>query len=162
MNTGVVAKVCAGISNGRLVLWEYLRSRWNGEEAARLYRGPLIKTLRKCRGRKTRYMVFEDNDPAGYKSSKGVQAKADLGIRSVPSPPYSPDLNPLDYFVWDEIERRMINNAPREVESVSAYKKRFRLTALRLPRDLVTRAVRAMPGRMRAVVDAKGHSIKCD
>ena len=142
MNTGAVAKVCAGISNGRIVMWEYLPSRWNGEEAAKLYNGAVIKTLNEHRGHKARYMVFEDNDPAGYKSSKGMAAKADLGIKAVPSPPYSPDLNPLDYFVWDEIERRMLVNAPREVETVAAYKKRLRLTALRLPRNVVGQSVR--------------------
>ena len=162
MNTGAVAKVCAGINNGRVVMWEYLPSRWNGDEAAKLYRGAVIKTLRKHRGHKARYMLFEDNDPAGYKSSKGVAAKADLGIKAVPSPPYSPDLNPLDYFVWEEIERRMLVNAPRNVETVAAYKKRLRLTALRLPRNGVTRAVRAMPKRMRAVVEAKGYNIASD
>ena len=91
-----------------------------------------------------------------------MRAKADVGITVVPSPPYSPDLNPLDYFVWDEIERRMLANAPRKVESVSAYNERLRLTALRLPRAMVTRAVSAMPKRMRAVVEAKGHSIRSD
>ena len=162
MNTGAVAKVCAGICNGRIAMWEYLPKLWNGKQAASLYRGLVIKTLKKNSGTKRRHLVFEDNDPVGYKSNKGLQAKEELGIEAVPMPAYSPDLNPLDFSLWDEVERRMLKNAPKKVETVLAYKKRLRLTALRLPRDLVTRAVSAMPKRMRAVVEAKGHSIKDD
>ena len=77
-------------------------------------------------------------------------------------PAYSPDLNPLDYCLWTEVERRMVANAPKRVESVAEYKKRLRLTALRLPKRLVTQCVRAMPKRMRKVVAAQGHSIADD
>ena len=162
MNTGAVAKVCAGISNGRIVMWEYLPKRWTGEEAAKLYQGTIIKTLQKERGAKRKYKVFEDNDPTGYKSNAGKKAKAELGIDAIPMPVYSPDLNPLDYCLWEEIARRMVSSAPRRVETVQEYKKRLRMTALRLSPALVARAVRAMPKRMRAVVSAKGYSIKND
>ena len=77
-------------------------------------------------------------------------------------PVYSPDLNPLDFSLWDEVERRVLKNAPAKVETVQAYKKHLRLTALRLPRDLVTRSASAMPTRTRAVVEVKGYSIKAD
>ena len=56
----------------------------------------------------------------------------------------------------------MVKGAPGRLETVREYKKRLRRTALRLPTALVARAVRAMPTRMRAVVLAKGHSIKAD
>ena len=38
-NLGGTVNVCAGISNCRVVLWEYL-PKWNGAEAAALYKGP--------------------------------------------------------------------------------------------------------------------------
>ena len=38
----------------------------------------------------------------------------------------------------------------------------MRLTALRLSPTSVSKSVRAMPARMRAIVEAKGHSIKAD
>ena len=162
MNTGAIAKVCAGISNGRIVMWEYLPKRWNGEEAAKLYKGAILKTLRKQRGVRPTYLVFEDNDPSGYKSSRGKAAKAESGIDAIPMPVFSPDLNPLDFCLWHEVERRMATSAPNRVETVQKYKKRLRLTALRLSPALVARAVSAMPARMRAIVDAKGYSIKAD
>ena len=91
-----------------------------------------------------------------------MAAKAESGIEAIPMPVFSPDLNPLDFCLWEEVSRRMVAGAPTRVESVQEYKKRLRLTALRVPAPLVTKAVGAMPGRMRAVVDAKGYSIKRD
>ena len=132
MNTGAVAKVCAGISNGRIVMWEYLTKRWTGEEAAKLYQGAIIKTLKKARGVKPKYHVFEDNDPTGYKSKAGMKAKAELGIDAIPMPVFSPDLNPLDFCLWEEITRRMVERQPKHVETVKEFKKRMRMTALRL------------------------------
>ena len=162
MNTGVVAKVCAGISNGRIVMWEYLPKSWTGEEAAKLYKGAILKTLQKQRGVKPKYLVIEDNDPTGYKSGRGKAAKAESGIEAIPMPVFSPDLNPLDFCLWDEVSGRMVAGAPKRVETVCEYKKRLRLTALRLSPSLVAKAVQAMPKRMRAVVDAKGYNIKGD
>ena len=162
MNTGASANVCAGLSNGRVVMWEYLPQKWNGAEAAALYRGAIIKTLRKERGQKRHYNLIEDNDPSGYKSSKARAAKSELGICAVPMPTFSPDLNPLDFCLWARIEHLMLENCPKDVETVAAYKARLRRTALRLSSETVTGAVRAIPKRMRAVVEAKGYSIKND
>ena len=162
LNTGAAANVCAGISGGRIVLWEYLPAVWNAQAAVNLYKNAIIKTLQKQRGVKRKYLVFEDNDPVGYKSNLGKQAKKDVNIESVPTPAYSPDLNPLDYSLWDEIGDRMTNGTPKEVETVAAYKKRLRLTALRLPSAVVIKAVESIPRRMRDIVEAKGYSIKRD
>ena len=79
-------------------MWEYVPSKWNGDEAANLYRGAIQKTLREQRGRKTRYLISDDNDPAGYKSTKGMLAEAELGTQAVPAPASSPDLNLLGFL----------------------------------------------------------------
>ena len=162
MNTRALAHVCAGIRGNRIVLWEYLPKLWCGEEAAKLYRSAISKTLAKCAGQKRKYLVFEDNDPVGYKSGKGIAAKADVGIDAVPMPEYSPDLNPLDFSLWDAVEDHMFANHPPIVEMVAAYKKRLRLTTLRLPAAVVEKAMRKIPGRMKDVIAAKGYIIKKD
>ena len=104
LNTGATANVCAGVSNGKIVLWEYLPKKWNGAEAAKLYKGPIIKTLKKTRGAKRKFKIFEDNDPTGYKSGKAKQAKKEVGIEAVPMPTSSPDLNPLDFSLWQQVD----------------------------------------------------------
>ena len=113
---GGYVDVCAGISNGRIVLWEYY-SKWNGEVAASMYKGPIMQALKKHRGSKTSYLIAEDNDPTGYKSRKAIAAKQSLGIKTVSWPRYSPDLMPLDFSLWNDINRRMRKNAPVGLES---------------------------------------------
>ena len=106
--------VCAGVGGGRMLLWHEVkeapggrRSLWNGAEAAAVYKGPLLRGLQKAFPKKRKYLVLEDNDPAGFKSSKGVQAKDDAGISSFCLAPRSPDRNPLDYAIWAGINKKM-------------------------------------------------------
>ena len=162
MNVGAGVTVCAGICNGRIVLWEYLARRWNGAEAAALYRGPIHKALVKHRGQKRSYKVLEDNDPTGYKSKKAVAAKVDLGIKAIVFPRYSPDLNPLDFSLWDQIQAKMAQKGPRRVETVTEYRARLRRTALRMPQAVVEKAVQAIKARAAAVVAAGGKDIARD
>ena len=162
MNTGGHVLVCAGISGGRIVLWEYLSRSWSGQAAADLYAGPILKTLKKHRGDKRKYLLVEDNDRTGYKSKKAMAAKAAAKIEAIEWPKYSPDLNPLDYAIWDAIEARMKDGNPSENETVQAYRQRLRRTALRLPEAVVRKAVAGIPARMKAVVEAKGGNIPRD
>lgn len=162
MNTGGSVSVCAGISNGRIVLWHYLPRRWNGEVAASLYKGPIMRALKKHRGQKRHYHVLEDNDPTGYKSRKAQVAKADLGIHAVQFPRYSPDLNPLDFSLWMAIEQRVAQRTPDHTETVSAFKIRLRRVAMRLPEAIVCKAVESLPRRVKAVIAAKGQNIPRD
>ena len=89
------------------------------------------KALAKHRGEKRTYKVLEDNDPAGYKSGKGMRAKKEVGIKTLEWPRYSPDLNPLDFFLWNDIGRRMALNAPVGRETIQEIKARVSRTALR-------------------------------
>ena len=66
INPGAFVNVCAGISNGKVVLWEYLKGPWSGKSAAASYKGPIMKALRKHVGHKRSYTIMEDNDPKGY------------------------------------------------------------------------------------------------
>ena len=97
MNVGGTVSVCAGVSNGRIVMWRYLPKAWNAKEAVALYRGPILNALKKHRGVKSSYTILEDNDPAGYICGKAVSEKKMLRVRAIPWPKYSPDLRPLDF-----------------------------------------------------------------
>ena len=160
-NLGGVVNVCAGISNCRVVLWEYL-PKWNGEEAAALYKGPIMDTLVRVRGAKPRYLIAEDNDPTGYKSSKGKTQKRASGIKTVDWPRYSPDLMPLDYSLWSDIEGRVIAGAPAGEESMDDFKIRLRRVAKRTPTSRVREAVAAMRTRATQIWEVKGKNIPRD
>ena len=162
MNPGGSVNVCAGICDNKVVLWEYLGKRWCGETAADLYKGPIAKVLKKLHGEQPKYRILEDNDPAGYKSSKGEKAKKALGIEPIEFPKYSPDLNPMDFFLWSDIEKRMSANAPSGRETVKAFKKRLRLTALRTSSATIEKAVEGVKSRADAIYHADGGNISRD
>ena len=111
---------------------------------------------------KKRYLVLEDNDPSGYKSGKAKKAKAEARIEALQFPRYSPDLNPMDYFLWEDIARRMRATEPAGAESMAAYKARLRTTALRTPTSVIQTALLNMKKRAHAVYQAKGGNISID
>lgn len=104
----------------------------------------------------------EDNDPTGYKSNAGKAAKHALKVHPIDFPKYSPDLNPLDYFVWAEVNRRMAGQRARVNESKDAYKKRLRQTAMGIPKSVISAAVGNLRGKAAEVVAAKGGRIRSD
>ena len=62
---------------------------------------------------KTKPLLLEDNGPTGYKSTKARLAKEELGFKVLSLPRYSPNGNPLDFFLWADIEMRMTLTAPK-------------------------------------------------
>ena len=56
----------------------------------------------------------------------------------------------------------MVERQPMHVEAVQEFKRRMRMTAVRLSPALVTRAVRATPTELRGIIAAKGYNIKED
>uniref|UniRef100_A0A914DST5 Transposase n=1 Tax=Acrobeloides nanus TaxID=290746 RepID=A0A914DST5_9BILA len=68
-------------------------------------------------------------------------------------PPYSPDLNPLDYSIWGYIESIA---CAKPHESVKSLKK----TIKKAWDEMVKRVVDSWPGRLQACVDAEGGYIE--
>ena len=162
-NTGAAScLVMAGIGGGKTMMWHYIdKSRWNGAEAANMYTGPLTRALKRQWPASRKWHVLEDNDPTGFKSGAAVRAKAEAGIQVFALPPRSPDLNPCDYALWTEINRRMRKQemgwrASRR-ESRGAYMKRLQHTAVHLPHTFIERAIGDMARRCKRLYMARGH-----
>ena len=68
-------RIAAGVGCGRVLLWHEVGKKWNGAQAASLYQGPLLSALRRGYPKSRSWTILEDNDPAGFKSSKGKAAK---------------------------------------------------------------------------------------
>ena len=134
----------------------------SGIARSRLSCGPIIDTLRRVRGVKASYLLAEDNDPTGIKSGKTVAEKKRLHIKTIPWPRYSPDMMPLDFCPWDDINKRMDAIAPAGAESATAFKPRLRRVALRTSSITVRAAVEAMRMRAKAISEAKGKDIARD
>jgi hypothetical protein len=97
---------------GRIRMWDYVDGRWNATQAASMYEGPLTAALARAylehaAKSRAKWIVLEDNDPAGYKSKRALAAKEAAGIVIDDLPKRSPDLNVLDYSLWHSINVRM-------------------------------------------------------
>ena len=156
-NPGGCVKVLAGIVKGRVRVWHYLPRSWSGQAAEKCYRGPIIKALRRNYPGQKSFKILEDNDPTGYKSNKAMAAKKELKINPIEFPAYSPDLNPCDFFLWDEVERRMVDNKPQGKESVDAFKTRLRRTAMSIPSSVILQGVASIKERSQQIYDADGN-----
>lgn len=162
-NTGAKAvHVTCAIGNGKVLMWHVTANRWNGQAAADMYARP----LRKCLEREYPHVlgpwrVLEDNDPTGYKSSKGLEAKKEAGIISLDLPKRSPDLNPLDFSFWSEVNKKMRateRNWPKSKrETRKAYLSRLRRAAFSLSGDYITNIMGALEGRVQQLKAAKGN-----
>lgn len=72
-------------------------------------------------------------------------------------PPYSPDLNPLDYTVWGYLEAKACEKAHTSIKSL---KKAIEKAWNEMPDEMVERMVNSWPGRLQACIDAEGGYIE--
>ena len=161
-NPGVrSAIVSAGVGNGRVLMWDVLQQKkWTGATAAEMYAGPLKAACSAAWPKNRKFNVLEDNDPTGYKSKKGIAAKAGNGIRAFEIPKRSPDLNVCDYALWKEVNKKMRRQekkfpaAKRETRDV--FVKRLRRVALSLPQAFIDKSIGNMVERCRRLYESKG------
>ena len=110
---------------------------------------------------------MEDNDPTGYKSNSAIAAKEAAKIEIVEMPPRSPDLNPLDFSVWSEINRKMrlqeVAWPKSKKETHNAFLARLRRTALSLLADYIKRLIGNLETRLKLLKKADGgHFVEAD
>ena len=91
-----------------------------------------------------------------------MDAKNALEIRPVALPTYSPDINPCDYALWDEVQRRVDSQPTPVSETVAEYKERLRKAALTIPKGTVRKLVASMKARTQDVYERKGGHIPRD
>ena len=52
-------------------MWEFFEGPWNGDEAVRMYKGPVRGALERAYPDRSRFHILEDNDPSGFQSKEG-------------------------------------------------------------------------------------------
>ena len=78
-------------------------------------------------------------------------------ITSQEWPPYTPDLNHMDYYVWGRLES-LVNY--KEHHSLEELKKSLRWEWARLDQDEVCRVCMSWPERLRWCVRLKGRNVE--
>jgi hypothetical protein len=161
-NTGAKsALVLGGVGGGRMLLWHTVSDgRWSGQAAANMYAGPLRRALNKKYPGKRKCFVLEDNDPTGFRSAKGIKAKADSKIEPFAIPKRSPDLSVMDYAIWSQVNRRLRKQEASwkkgKKETRCQYVARLRRTAMRLPTEFIVKSIGDMVRRCKRLHEAKG------
>ena len=144
------AQVTCEVGNGKVLMWHVTKGQWNGASAACTV-GRCTALARECPDVRASWRVLEDNDPSGYKSSKGLAAKAYAGI---------PWTCPSDRHLWAEVNhkmRRMESKLPNNKrETRQAYLARLRRTACSLSTDYVSSIVGDLAGRVQQVIPSQG------
>ena len=115
-----------------------------------------------CRGIPNITFVMSCLAHGRYKSNKAIEKKTELCIKALPFPKYSPDLMPLDFSVWAEVEKRMSAQKVKSNESVEEFKARLRRTAMAIPSRVIRKIIATIPKRAAAIVKAKGKDIPRD
>ena len=154
--------ISACVARNRIIMWRVQSKSWCGALAAETYAGPMMKALRRTWGHRRFYTIVEDGDRKGNQSGKGVAAKATLGIRSMTLPPRTPSWMPLDYALWDRIQKDVLEAAPDGRESKASYIARLEKAAKALPRAYVAKVVGRMKASITVVIEANGYHPKND
>ena len=68
----------------------------------------------------------------------------------------------MDFSLWENIQKRMDESAPKGRESVDAFKKRLRKAALSTPRAEVRKMSENMKKKAQQIYDAQGGNIPSD
>ena len=156
------ATIAALVAKDKVIMWHVISGPWNGSAAAQMYAGPMKKALVKTWGVKAKYTIIEDGDRKGNQSGKGIKAKADAKIHAMTLPPRTPSWMPLDYTIWNEIEKYFGESAPSGDESKAAFLERLEQCAKNLPRPFVVAALAKMKRNIQGVIDARGFHAKND
>ena len=69
-------------------------------------------------------------------------------------PPYSPDLNPLDFNIWGYVESKACANPHSNISSLQKSVEKAWDELLTV--DHVKKTCNAVPGRIRRMIEAKG------
>ena len=164
-NTGAPSiLISAAISGGKVLMWHRVEGQWNAEAASNMYSDVLAPALRAAKPGKRKFLVLEDNDPSGYKSRRAIEMKASKNINVLEIPRRSPDLNPLDYGFWAQVNARMRRQerkfAAGHRETLTAFATRLRRTAMSMPSKYLKALTRSMKRRCMALKEAKGRDFE--
>lgn len=99
------------------------------------------------------FIYQQDNAPA-HRAAPVIQFFADRGIRTIPWPSRSPDLNPIEH-VWDYIGRK-VNSREAVAENLQQLEAWILDEWNHIPQDFIDNLIDSLPRRTAAVISANG------
>ena len=120
-----------------------------------------IPALRRKRGVNMNTVIYQQDGAPPHCSNRSLEflRRYFPGDRLIsrrtdfPWPPYSPDLNPPDYFLWGYLKDRIYGNNP---QTLAALKDNIRREIRRIPADMIGRVMGNFNVRVAAVLQRRG------
>jgi hypothetical protein len=79
------------------------------------------------------------------------------GSPNLPWPPYSPDLTPMDFFLWGWVKHRVFRTPVADLVDLRG---RIQQAFIELPMEMVIRSIESYPRRLIRCIDANGRSVE--
>lgn len=99
--------------------------------------------------------LMQDNAPA-HKAKVTMRYLEDIGLPTLPHPPQSPDMNPIEH-VWDYVGREVRKINP---QTNTELKSAIETAWYAVPLEFVQKLILSMPRRLKAVKESKGGPTK--
>ena len=156
-------KVLCVVGAGKIRVWRTYK-KWGGDAYANMVKRHINRALKLADG--TKMDLYRDNDPSGYESRKGKKAEENSKINVKPLPVGSPDVMPLDFTLWDAVDRDMKADEKEwpedKTETYEEFEARLKKTAMALPSTVIEKACLSMHRRCRELKRTGGEWIKGD
>jgi transposase len=133
-----------------------LRDSITGEKHAKTLRRYAFPTMHKIFPRENG--IFQEDNAPPHRSKIATATREKSGLRSLPWPAQSPDLNPIENL-WSMIKRSVYNrrNKPKNIfELERAVKTAWRS----IPQEYIQVLADSMPHRIEACIVAQGGTTK--
>ena len=120
---------------------------------------PVVKNLEQTVFNGKSFVFQQDGAPAHTANSTQDWLRSNIPgfIIKDQWPPYSPDLNSMDYSIWSILETKACSKSYKSIESL---KKSLVVEWGKVPQEVLRAAVEALPGRITAVIKKKGGYIE--
>jgi len=100
--------------------------------------------------------IFQDDNAPGDRPNFAEEEKVNLGLRFLPWPPYSPDLNPIE-GIWSYWKDRIRRRTPQSIDEL----KRIAFQEWReIPLNIIRSFIQCMNKRLNDVITNKGDNTK--
>ena len=141
----------------------YIQYTGVGSQSVTIYRETILNDALLPWARKQfdrSHWTFQQDSAPSHKareSQRFLQEKVPSLISSLQWPPYSPDLNPMDFSIWSIIEAKV---STKKYQTVNALEIPLRREWGKITSDHIRAVCEVFPHRLDAIIRAKGVYIK--
>ena len=117
--------------------------------------GPVIKDLSVKMFNGGPFVFQQDGAPAHTSNATQGWLRENISdfVSKEDWPPYSPDLNPMDYSIWSILETKASVNSHTSIESL---KRKLLIEWDKIPQETIRASIEALPFRIQSVIRNKG------